>query len=156
MYQGKQALRFESAGEKLGTAGILSAQVQSNWDILRGTAFVTLSIPILAKYSSTKRAMRPISIFPSVPLDLSVIVDESVPWGDIEAVVRSHGSDLLQSIEVIDIYRGEAIPVGKKSLSFRVILQSQQQTLEMSAMEKWRDGLVVDLGKKLDATLRDK
>ncbi len=152
MYQGKQALKLAP----VGTIGIVDAAVLKNFDIKIPVAFAVLSIPELTQSQVAVKHMSAISAYPAIPLDLSIIVDEAVVWQQIEAIVRQQAGELLQSIDVFDVYHGSKIPEGKKSLAFHVILQAQDKTLEMEAMEQWRDSLVKVLAKKFGAELRAK
>ncbi len=156
MYRGGQALRLDLGKDILGTIGEVDQEVLNKFGIDHAVGFATLSVYQLSQHAGTTHQLTPISPYPAIPLDLSLIVDETVTWEQVEKVVKRHGKDLLQNIEVFDLYRGKGVPEGQKSLAFRVTMQSNSKTLEMETLEKWRDRLVADLGKKLGATLRDK
>ncbi len=156
MYQDDHALLLSSSDQMLGTVGVIDNEVLQQMKIKSGVGFAALSVASLLKVHSLAEPMKPISPYPEIPLDLSIIVPESVQWEDINRVVQSHAKEMLQSIEVFDVYRGKGIEQGTKSVAFHLVLQSFDRTLEMAEIEKWRDDLVKKLAKKLSAELREK
>lgn len=158
LYQDRAALLITAAKAEveIGTMAELNLAVAQQLDIKVPVAFAVLSIPVLEEQRGVAKAMRSISPYPSIPLDLSLIVDETTTWQQIETVVRNEAKELLQSLEVFDVYHGEKIPFGKKSLSFHMILQSLDRTLAMVEIEQWRDKLVQQLNHKFGAELRAK
>lgn len=155
MYAGNQALRIDIDGQITGTMGVVDAEVCERMDIEVPVAFATLSVPKLTEMRDSSTLMDPISQYPAIELDLSVIVDESLTWSELAEVVRTEASGELQSVEPFDIYRGEELGEGKKSIAFRMVFQSLEKTLEMEVLERWRDGqLVKKLEKQFGAQLR--
>lgn len=155
MYEADTALRMDVHSDIAGTLGMVDPAVLRRMDIHTPVAFATISIAQLTTHADTSTAMQPISHYPAIELDLSIIVDESVLWSEIETVVRSEAGEELQSVELFDIYHGKELGTGKKSLAFRMVMQSHIKTLEMLHLEQWRDEqLMKRLSKKLGAELR--
>lgn len=155
-YAGGQALAVSVGGSPLGTIGGLDSGVARALNIKGDVGFALLSVSELSKIARQNQPLLTPSAFPAITLDWSVIVDEATPWADLEAVVRTEAGDLLKSIQVFDVYHGEKIPAGKKSVAFEVILQSHKETLEMKKIEQWRDQLMAKLQKQFGVELRDK
>lgn len=156
MYKNGQALRIDVGENAIGTIGEVNAEVLTALNIKTAVGFCTFSVQQLLKQRHEMFTMKPFSQFPSIPLDLSLIVKEKIQWSTVEEEVRTQAGDLLQSIEVFDEYSGKGIPKGKKSIAFHMILQAKDRTLEMAEIEKWRDKLVGSLNKKVGAILRGK
>ena len=156
MYNGDQAVRYDTGKNIAGTVGEVDPVVLHAMNIERTTAFASLSVPVLVESATTTFQTHPISQFPAIELDLSLIVDEDVEWSQIEKEIRSESQKLLQEVSVFDVYRGKKIPNGKKSISFRMKFQSNDSTLEMTAMEEWREKFVEKMHKKIGAELRAK
>ncbi|MCW1929988.1 MAG: phenylalanine--tRNA ligase subunit beta [Candidatus Kerfeldbacteria bacterium] len=154
-YEGAQALEYRSGTEILGTIGELAAPVASRIKMKYECAFATLSIPQMVHDEAITKTIRIPSEFPALPLDLSLVVPESVAWGEVERVARVHGGVLLQNIELKDIYTGAPLEKGTKSFLFRLEFQAQDHTLAMNEMEEWRDQFVAECSKKFGAILRD-
>jgi phenylalanyl-tRNA synthetase beta chain len=74
-------------------------------------------------------AYRPVPRFPAALRDVAVIVDEAIPAERIAAEIRAAGGDLLAGLRLFDVYRGEIVPVGKKSLAYALSYQAEDRTL---------------------------
>ena len=87
----------------------------------------------------------PLPRFPAVSRDLALLCDADLPVGDLIELIRKAGGKLLENVSLFDIYEGEQIPAGKKSVAFNLTLRSKEGTLtdEMieSVMQKVIDKL---------------
>jgi phenylalanyl-tRNA synthetase beta chain len=97
---------------------------------------------------------RAVPVFPAVLEDLAIIVDENVPAAHIEEVMRKAGGSLLVDVELFDIFRGEQIGEGKKSLAYRLTYQSAERTLNESDAARLRNAIVQGLEHELGAQIR--
>jgi phenylalanyl-tRNA synthetase beta chain len=95
-----------------------------------------------------------VKTFPPVLEDLAIVVDEEIPAEKVLQVIRNSGGDLLEDIQLFDLYRGEQIGEGKKSLAFALTYQAQDRTLTDEEVAGLRKKIVKALEKKLDAHLR--
>ena len=100
------------------------------------------------------RFMRPISRFPAVIQDLAVVVDEDVPGRRVEEVITAAGGSLLREVLLFDLYRGEQIPPGKKSLAFSLTYQADDRTLTDKEVARVQSRIVRRLERELSAQLR--
>lgn len=153
-YAVKQSMKVLSGKTVLGTFGVVDQGICKQWNIEDSVYFAVFSIPALTQAITRSEHIAPIPQFPAIPLDLSLIVDVATPWGSIEEVIRKTAGDLLESIDVFDVFTGEKIPSGKKSIACSLILRSRTETLQMAAMEKLRNDIVARLNKKYGAELR--
>lgn len=154
-YVGEKQYVWKVNGEVVATIGQLTEEVQENFHIEHDVAYARVLLPAVSKHASTTFSIEPLSQYPAIPLNLSVIVDSTVEWKQLEEIIREHAGELLHSLEVVDIYTGDSIEKGKKSMSFAVALQSQEKTLEMKEVEAWRDELMSKFSKQFEVTLRD-
>ena len=72
---------------------------------------------------------RDLTSFPAVVQDVAVSVDEGVPAAEIEAAVRAAAGDLLSAVRVFDVYHGEQVGEGRKSLALRLEFRAPDRTL---------------------------
>ncbi|MEO0998804.1 MAG: phenylalanine--tRNA ligase subunit beta, partial [Pseudomonadota bacterium] len=98
---------------------------------------------------------QPVSRFPAVRRDLAVLVPEDTPAGAVVAAVRQAIPDLLQQVHVFDIYRGEGIEAGLKSVALGLILQETSRTLTDEDSDQAVHSAVAALTHELGARLRD-
>ncbi len=95
-----------------------------------------------------------VSKFPSVRRDLAVVVDEAVSAETLKETVGQCRIDMLQNLEFFDVYRGEGIDSGKKSLAVSLIFQAPSRTLSDDEVERFVGVIVDSLAKNLGASLR--
>ena len=87
--------------------------------------------------------------------DIAVVVDESTPVQEIEEVIKESGTELLREIELFDIYRGEQVGEGKKSVAFSLTYRHDDKTLTDEETNAAQDAVVSALKEKLGASIRD-
>ncbi|MEW6071437.1 MAG: phenylalanine--tRNA ligase subunit beta [Planctomycetota bacterium] len=103
----------------IGLAGELDCQVAAG----------LVSIDLLLAHPRRAGAYRPLPRFPGVKLDVALALPVDVPAGDAAAAIEAAGKGLVQAIELFDVYRGETLGAGRKSLAYHVLLQSPERTL---------------------------
>jgi phenylalanyl-tRNA synthetase beta chain len=102
----------------------------------------------------TDRVFRPLSRMPSSDVDLAFVVDDSVGADELGATLRSAGGDLVTSVELFDVYRGEPVGDGRRSLAYRCRVQAPDRTLTDVELADVRNGLVDAAAKVHGAVLR--
>jgi phenylalanyl-tRNA synthetase beta chain len=95
---------------------------------------------------------QPISRFPAVVRDMALVVDVSVTNAQIQAIIRDF--PLVTDVALFDLYSGEQLPAGKKSLAYRITYQSPKHTLTDDAVGKIQKQILGRLSKQLGAGLR--
>ena len=96
----------------------------------------------------------PLDKYPSVSRDIALLVDEDLPSKDILTLISRNGGKLIKSLEIFDVYKGEHIEKGKKSIALNIIYQSKEKTLTESEVNEVHDRILNRLEKDLKATLR--
>lgn len=94
------------------------------------------------------------AVFPPSLRDLSVVLDENIPYAQVQSVLDQTGLDVKMSYELIDLYQGEHLPAGKKSLTFSLAFSNPQRTLKDAETDAAFNKIVAELGQKLGAALR--
>jgi len=92
--------------------------------------------------------------YPAIKQDLAFVIDEDVPAGELVATAREAAGPHLRSMEVFDVYRGDQIALGKKSLAFSVEFQSPERTLSDDDAAALRGRIVEALEERFGAELR--
>ena len=95
----------------------------------------------------------PLPRFPAVERDITLIVDNHVPTGDIVNHTESLQENLMESISVFDIFSGNPIPMGKKSVSFRITYRSSSETLQDKLVNSIHQQITDRLVKEFNASL---
>ncbi|WP_305091531.1 phenylalanine--tRNA ligase subunit beta [Prescottella sp. R16] len=95
-----------------------------------------------------------ISPFPAVLQDVAVVVDATVPAADVEAALRTGGGDLLEDIRLFDVFEGEQVGEGRKSLAFALRFRGTDRTLTEDEASVARDAAVAAATEAVGAVLR--
>jgi len=140
-------------GSVIGYAGELHPSVVESLGLTRGTCAMELDLDAVIAASP---ATRPAPIFSTHPVakeDLALVVAEEVSVAALEDAVRTGAGELLEEITVFDIYRGDQIPAGHKSVAFALRFRASDRTLEAEEITRARQG-AIDAAAGLGARLR--
>jgi len=150
-----RAARLMSADTELGVFGELHPAVRDAFDLPASrVCLAELDMEALVQRAGGVEFMAPISRYPAVTQDLAVIVDEDMPAARVEEVIRSAGGKLLVDVVLFDVYRGEQISAGKKSLAYSLTFQSLEGTLTDKQVAKLQGRIVKKLGRQIGVELR--
>jgi phenylalanyl-tRNA synthetase beta chain len=100
------------------------------------------------------RTMQPISRFPAVVQDIALVVDENLSAEEVWQAILASGGRLLRDARLFDLYRGEQIPPGKKSLAYSLTYQAEDRTLTDAEVAQVQERIVRRLARELGAELR--
>lgn len=142
-------------GEVAGLIGEIHPQVRAAFDLpaVRVNA-AELRIDRLLRPHWRHDPMAPISAYPPVVEDMAFIVDESITVRRVEGAIQAAGGNLLTDVELFDLYRGEPLPVGSKSLAFRLTYQSQDAVLRDADVAKLRERIIRRVERDVSGKLR--
>jgi phenylalanyl-tRNA synthetase beta chain len=113
-----------------------------------------LDLASLLEASRDPVIYRDVISFPAVRQDIAVVVDESVEAGAIVDAARTAAGDELAEVRVFDVYRGEPVPAGRKSVAFSVAFQSPERTLTDEDAARLRGAILDELERRFAAELR--
>lgn len=147
-------LVLQVGGELVGMIGQLRSRVTKTFGLDGQFSCFGLSYDQLIHVASSRYACQDIPQYPSIVLDIAVVVPEQVKWSEIRSVVMEHGGQYITAAEPFDVYTGDPIPTGKKNLAFRVTFQAADKTLLMEEAEQARTKIVTALGQRWGANLR--
>jgi phenylalanyl-tRNA synthetase beta chain len=97
---------------------------------------------------------RPVSRFPSADIDLAFVVPETVPAGKVLSTLRAAGGDLVESVELFDVYRGDSVPLGTRSLAYHLRFSALDRTLTDDEVGVERARCIEAVESAFGATLR--
>jgi len=143
-------------GERqLGVFGELHPQVQAQYDLgVHPLQAATLNMDVLIELAPERFDSEPVPAYPPVLEDLALIVDESIPAGQVEAMIAQTGGSMLTAVSLFDVYRGDQIGAGKKSLAYQLTYQHPERTLTDDEVAKLRERIVKRLQQELGAKQR--
>jgi phenylalanyl-tRNA synthetase beta chain len=141
------------AGEELiGHAGELHPRVIQAYGLPPRTCAMELDLGRLG-IAGTVRAPY-VSGYPVATQDVALVVDETVPAADVEAGLREGAGELLESIRLFDLYTGEQVAEGRKSLAYTLRFRASDRTLTAEEASAARDAAVAEAARRTGAVLR--
>lgn len=149
-----RAAALSAGGREIGWVGELHPEVSRAWDLDRGAAFEVDVDALCELAPSGPAGYREVTAFPAVLQDIAVAVEEEVPAAAVEAAVVAGGGELLRSRQIFDVYRGEQLGPGRKSLALRLEFRAPDRTLteeEVASVRKRIESELERLGGRLRA-----
>jgi len=140
-------------GQEIGCLGMLHPALQAKLS-LPGNVFL-FEIDLAGVETGNIPAFTALSKFPAIRRDLAVVCDEKISSGDVLAVARKAAPALIRDIQLFDVYTGENIDSGLKSLALSLILQEKSHTLTDQEVDEASAKVLEALDKELSAKLRD-
>ena len=115
--------------KSIGYLGEIHPTVLENYNIKTRAYIFEFSVKDLFLNSNSDVEFIPIPKFPAVKRDLALVCDENLPVFDLKKIIIDSAGDILEDAELFDIYIGEQIEKGKKSVAFNISLRSKESTL---------------------------
>jgi len=144
-------------GAVIGVAGQLARRVAARFKLRQDVFLAELALdPLYARYRAVQARLRyqPLSRFPAVERDFSLILADGTTFAQVAEVIRSLEIAEVARVEAVDLFRGGQIPAGKYSLLVRVTFESHQATLTEAQLAESSGRIVAALESRLGATLR--
>lgn len=142
-------------GHVIGYAGELAPKVCQAFDLpARAIAFEVDADVLLTALSDSPMSVTPVSAFPAAKEDIALVVDADLPSSQVESVIREAAGEILEDVRLFDVYTGDQIPEGKKSLAFALRLRGTDHTLTAEEAASVRKRIIKKTGKKFGAELR--
>ena len=151
---GAAGLAFESGGRRLARLGQVSPRLAAATDLERPAWAAVLDLSAIADLVPSRRRFQPLPKYPAVKRDLAILVDRAVKQGEVEETIRRSGGRLLVSVRLFDVFEGEQLGSGKKSLAYALEFRSPERTLEDREVDEAVQNVVRALGSAVRATLR--
>ena len=144
LHPGRQA-NIVYDGTVIGYLGEVHPAVCDNYDMKTRAYVAVIDMPYVYEMSSFDKKYEGIAKFPAVTRDISMVVPKDILVGQIEAVIEQRGGKILESYSLFDIYEGDQIEKGFKSVAYSIVFRAKDRTLEesdvSSAMKKILNGL---------------
>jgi len=150
---GRQWRILDRDGQVVGSAGTVAPAVGQTFSIQLPVGVAEIELSRL-DLTPAPVEFRPFSRFPAVKRDLSLVVPGGTDFAQLEAVIQEHGAELLEELELFDIYRGKGIPDGCSAVGIRLKFRSDKGNLRGKMVDKAIEKIQDALAKQLDVGLR--
>jgi phenylalanyl-tRNA synthetase beta chain len=149
-----QACAVSVGGLDAGYLGLIHPGVAEKADLPPDTAVMEVDLEPLVASAQVTPPYRDIPRFPSVQMDLAIVVGEGAEAQEVENIIWGAGGDLLREVRLFDLYRGEQLEEGRKSLAYSLSFYALDRTLRDEEARSAYDAIVAALDRKLGARLR--
>ncbi|MGD8455325.1 MAG: phenylalanine--tRNA ligase subunit beta [Anaerolineales bacterium] len=148
--------RIYAEDKQLGVMGELHPAVHARHDLPDSPVLAAiLYLDVLQPLAPIRHEVTSVSPYPPVLEDIALIVEEDIPAAAVEAMILQTGGKTVAAATLFDIYRGEQIGKGKKSLAYSLTYQAPDRTLTDKEVAKVRNKIVKRLEREVNARLRD-
>lgn len=146
--------RLTRGGVVFAKLGEVHPDVRERFDLPKRAVVAELNLQTLLTYAKPMGEMKPLPRFPAMQRDLALVMEESVAAGPLMAAMRKAAGNLLESIEMFDVYRGIQVGLGKKSIAFSLTFRAADRTLTNEEVQKAMDKVQAVCENKFGAVLR--
>lgn len=146
--------KISAGGKTLGIIGEIHPAVGRKYGIETPVYIGELDFENVFLNVGTDVKFKELPKYPAVTRDIAMLVDKTVPVADIEEVVKKASGKLLESINLFDVYEGEQIPEGKKSVAYSAVYRALDRSLTGDEVQKVFDKVLKNLENQLGAQLR--
>lgn len=153
LHPGKTAL-VTKQGDVLATIGEIHPQVLDSFDITRKVYIFEINVAVLVKHARLIGTYRPLPKFPGINRDIAVILPVDIPADNVYRTILGNASQLLSEVKLFDVYTGEQVPQGMRSLAFSLQFRSVEKTLTDEEVEVPYKKIIAALEATFDAKIR--
>ncbi len=154
LHPGKSCALTTDSGMLLGYLGEVHPRTLSAFDIDQPVYLLDLNAEELLRQHVSRRSFTPLSRFPDVSRDTALLVGEDVRAEQILDILRQHKARTVEDLTLFDLYTGQGIPQGKKSIGIRIRYRDMTKTLTEEEVGKAHDRMINTLCEKLTAEIR--
>ncbi len=143
-----------AGGKFLGIIGQIHPKVAANFKIGVETYCALLDFNVLLSGYTTDRQYKALPKFPATSRDIAVILDKNINVGEVIKIIESNRNGILESYSLFDVYEGEQVGDGKKSIAYSLLFRAEDRTLTDKEVNEVMDKILSGLKEKLNAELR--
>jgi phenylalanyl-tRNA synthetase beta chain len=149
-----RSARLVVAGRDVGSFGEVASAVQEAFDLAAPVFVAEISLSALLELPAWSPRYQPLPRYPAVQRDLALVVPDDVTAGQIEAAIRGMRLPLLTRIVLFDVYSGEQVGPGRRSLAWSLTYQAPDRTLRDAEVNELHARIVREIGDHFKAEVR--
>jgi phenylalanyl-tRNA synthetase beta chain len=148
-------LKYNRGSKTLVSFGAVSKPALKKADVDKEVFYADFNFDaLIALVKKNKIVYQEVSKFPAVRRDLSMLIDQSVSFGQLKTIAQKTERKLLKDVNVFDVYQGDKLPAGKKSYALSFVIQDEEKTLTDKAIESVMQKLIYNFSKEAGAEIR--
>jgi len=143
-----------SSGESIGFISELHPLTQKKFDIDQRVGLFEINLNKLLEKKEKQKVYEKVPTYPAVSRDIAFVVDEEVNHTTVQTTIAGI-SDLIESVELFDVYSGENIEENKKNMAYHINYRSEEKTLNSEEIDEIHSSIEEKLREKFNANIRD-
>ena len=147
--------RISYSGSEIGAIGKVSKDVLKGYGVEKKAFILELCIDTLLPLVVWVKKFTPLTKFPSVRRDISIIVNRSIQSAMLVDIVKEKGTDLVESVDIFDLYQGKQIAPQEKALAVRISYRSKERTLRDDEVNTIHEGIIEEIRRQTGGRLRE-
>jgi phenylalanyl-tRNA synthetase beta chain len=157
MFHPGRGAELKFGDSAIGIFGELHPVLRKRFDLPMQPVLVgEFDLDAMLTHVTSMYLVQALSRYPAVEQDLALIVDDNVPADRVQALIQQTGGNLIERVTLFDVYRGDPIAKGKKSLAYAISFQADDRTLSDSDVTRVREKIIARLKRELGAEVRGK
>ncbi|MFH1825204.1 MAG: phenylalanine--tRNA ligase subunit beta [Candidatus Firestonebacteria bacterium] len=140
--------------EKIGICGEISKNIIEALDMKGNVYYSEIKLPLIEGYANFSKTYSALAKFPGVRRDISFIINNNISAQKISEHLKSFKNDLVEKIDIIDVYEGKQIGDGKKSLTYSIIYRSLDRTLTDKEVDLMNNNLIDSVSNIFNTQIR--
>ncbi|MGA2863572.1 MAG: phenylalanine--tRNA ligase subunit beta [Verrucomicrobiota bacterium] len=150
-----ESATVELGKSQLGELGQLLPSLAKGYDLRDAVLLAELNLDLLLARRNTVKSFKPLPAFPSIRRDVAMVVPEATTHDAVLQVVKQAKPANLESVELFDVFRGQNVPAGQKSMAYAFTYRSPERTLTDAEVKAAHERLVAQFKERLQAVVRE-
>lgn len=138
----------------VGVFGELHPDVLENYDINKRVYAAEFDFELLLTYRNDEKLYKPLPKYPAMTRDIALLIKDEIYVKEIEDIITKNAQGLVESFKLFDVYKGEQIEEGHKSVAYSLIYRSKDKTLTDEEVNKVHENILKELSEQINANLR--
>lgn len=140
---------------EIGIFGEVHPDVTKRYGIKTRVYCAELFFDEIVEFSNRENHYIPLPKYPATTRDIAIVLDEDIPVGNVEKLIKANGGDILENVKIFDIYKGEQVEEGKKSAAFSLTYRHEGKTLKDEEVAIVHNGILQAISDTFKASLRE-
>lgn len=153
MHPGRTA-SIDIDNKNIGFVGEVHPIVQENYEIQCKVYIAVINLELVYKKANLNKKYKPLPKYPAVTRDIAILIKDEVNVKEIEKVIKEKSSKILEEVKLFDVYKGNQISKGYKSVAYSITFRDNEKTLTDDEVNIEIDKIVKNIENRLDVTLR--
>ncbi len=153
-YHPGRCAKVTAGGKTLGYLGQLHPAVADNFKLDTEVYAAELDLCTVLELATFDRTYKPMPKFPASGRDIALVVDKNVSVGEIEKIIHSASTEILESVKLFDVYEGEQVGENKKSVAYSLTFRAADRTLTDDEVSGLTEKILAALKSGINAELR--